>query len=115
MNGLETGEITPIFARFYPFSCQIPSKSVPSAVPDVELEQHHITVSNDVLFPFRPNGACLSRPLPSTVFTRNKFVVRDRLGLDEAPLEIGVNHAGGLVARCRRDGSSRRALPARRP
>src|SRR3569833_3317988 len=68
---------------------------------DVEAEVDHVTVLHDVVLAFQPPLAGLFGLLLAA--TGDEVVIRDDLGADEAALEIGVDHAGGL----RRGGADR--------
>ena len=61
---------------------------------DVEAEQHHVAVLDDIILSFRAQLAGVSRG--SLAAERDVIVVSDRLGADEAALEIGMDGAGGL-------------------
>src|SRR5579859_2012348 len=63
----------------------------------VEPEMHHIALAHDVLLPFEPELPRFLRARLALV--GNVVVVGDDLGADEAVLEVGVNHAGGLGRR----------------
>ena len=76
---------------------------------DVELEQHHVAVLDEVFLAFLAQLAGLARA--GLAAERDVVVVGDRLGADEAALEIGVDLARGLRRLGARRGRSRRALP----
>src|SRR3569832_2462182 len=61
---------------------------------DVEAEVDHVTVLHDVVLAFQPPLAGLFGLLLAAA--GDEVVIRDDLGADEAALEIGVDHAGGL-------------------
>src|SRR5260221_11101829 len=63
----------------------------------VEPEQHHVAVLDDVIAAFLAHLAGVLRPLLAVA--RDVIVVRDRLGADEAALEVGMDGAGGFGRR----------------
>src|SRR6478735_12484587 len=65
-----------------------------ASVSDVEAELHHVTVGHHVVLALdaHPAGG-LGR---GHRLGRHQIGVRDHFGLDEAPLEVGVDHPGGL-------------------
>ena len=63
-------------------------------VLNVELEQQHISILHDILLAFRSHIALLARILPSTI--SDECVECNCVRLDEAALEVGVDHSGGL-------------------
>src|SRR5205085_3770695 len=64
---------------------------------DVEQEVQHVAVLDDVLLAFGAHSAGLPGALLAP--ERDEVVERDRLGADEAALEVGVDDAGGLRRR----------------
>src|SRR5450756_1624100 len=63
-------------------------------ISNIEAEQDHVPILHCVLFSFAAHLArCLGRLLAAET---DVVVVRDRLGADEAPLEVAVNDARGL-------------------
>src|SRR6185503_13159524 len=65
---------------------------------DVEAEQHHVAVLDDIILSFRAQLAGVSRG--SLAAERDVIVVSDRLGADEAALEVGVDLSGGFGSLC---------------
>src|SRR6185369_9294538 len=60
---------------------------------NVEPEQHHVAVLDDVLLALGPNDALFAGALPAA--GGHKLVIADSLAANEAALEIGVNDTGG--------------------
>src|SRR5690606_19240392 len=71
-----------------------PAGQTPS---DIEPEQHHVAVLDDVVLALHAVEPLLTGG--SDRAAGDQVVVRHGLGLDEAPLEVRVNHAGGLRRR----------------
>jgi hypothetical protein len=67
---------------------------LPHASLDVELEQQHVAVLDDVFLAFHPVEALLARGGHRAAF--HEVVVGHGLGLDEPALEVGVDDAGRL-------------------
>src|SRR6187551_2038174 len=61
---------------------------------DVEQEVQHVAVLDDVLLAFLAQPA--RRCGTGLALVLDEVVVADRLGADEAALEVGVDHPGGL-------------------
>src|SRR3982750_4844834 len=59
---------------------------------DIEAEEEDVAVRDDVLLPFGPRDAFFAGTLPAAI--GDELGIGDRLGADEALLEIRVNHAG---------------------
>ncbi len=57
-------------------------------------EMHHVAVGDDVFLAFQPQLAGIARTGFAGIL--HVVVVGDRLGADEAALEVGVDHARGL-------------------
>ena len=71
---------------------------------NIKQEVHHITIFNDVIFPFRTHLACFFRALLTLV--GDEVFKRDSLRANEAFLEVGVDLTGRLRrGRTDRDGS----------
>src|SRR5271154_3359939 len=69
----------------------------------IELEQHHVAVLDDVLLAFHAVEPLLAGGGDRAA--AQEIIVGDGLGLDEAALEIRMDHAGGFrrgVARVNR-------------
>src|SRR3982751_4077182 len=64
-----------------------------AGISHIEPKEHDVTVRDDILLPLGARDALLARALPAAV--RDELRVRDRLGADEALLEVGVNDARG--------------------
>ena len=77
-----------------------------------EAEVQHVAVLNGVVLAFEPELARFARARLALV--RDVVVIGDRLGADEALLEIGVDDAGGLRRLARPSRPSRRAIPSAR-
>src|SRR5690606_7961278 len=60
----------------------------------VEAEMHHVAVAHDVVLAFQPHFSLLLRARLAAV--GDEVLVGDRLGTDEAALEVAVDHARGL-------------------
>ena len=65
---------------------------------DVEAEQHHVAVLNDIILAFRPHLAGVARSRFAAEI--DEVFVGDGLGADEAALEVGVNLSGRLRRLC---------------
>ena len=76
---------------------------------DVEAEQHHVAVLDDIVLALGAELAGVARA--GFAAAADVIVVGDRLGADEAALEVGVDFARGLAAPWRLCARSRRALP----
>jgi len=63
---------------------------------DVELEEQHVAVGDDVLLALHPVEPLLARGRHRSA--RDQVVVCDGFGLDEPAFEVGVDDAGGLGA-----------------
>src|SRR5947209_7775022 len=83
------------------FAVAVPYWSSIFGLLDVEAKMNHVAVAHHVLLALEAELARLLGALLPTV--RDEVVVRGDLGTDEAALEVGVNHAGGL----RRGGATR--------
>ena len=60
----------------------------------VEAEDHHVAVLHDVVLALHAEPAGLARA--GLAAERHVVVIADRLGLDEAALEVGVDDTCGL-------------------
>src|SRR5205085_881301 len=68
--------------------------SIWRACSDVEPEMHHVSIRNDVIFPFHTKHT--RRPRARFAFVRNVIAERDDLCANEAFLEVRVNDRRGL-------------------
>src|SRR4051794_35338041 len=71
--------------------------NVASELLDVEAELDHVAVGHDVVLAFHPHLAGGTRG--SHRAGRHQVVVGDDLGLDEAALEVRMDHTGRLWRR----------------
>src|SRR5689334_10936177 len=59
-----------------------------------EAEVHHVAVGDDVVFALEPQPSGIARA--GLAAERDVIVIADRLGADEAALEVGVDHTRRL-------------------
>ena len=79
---------------------------------DVEAEMQDVAFLHPVFLAFQPQAAGVAGPGFAPV--PDEIVVADGFGPDEALLEIGVDHSGGLRRGRAGPAPSRPALPSRR-
>ena len=60
----------------------------------VKPEMHHVAVGDDIVLAFQAEFAGVARA--GFALARNIIGIGDGFGADEALLEIGMDHAGGL-------------------
>ena len=86
--------VVELFRRGHPGASVDPAAAGEPRALDVEAEQHHVTVLNDIFLAFRTQLAGVARACLASEF--DEVFEGDRLGADETALEVGVDLPRGL-------------------